>query len=62
MGGFTMLQTEYGITPLTKAFGAVGVTDQLSIWEDLWISKQRQMASRQNSARLKFKVLLASLL
>jgi polyisoprenoid-binding protein YceI len=46
MGGFTMLQSQYGITPFTKAFGAVGVADQLTIWGDLWISKQRQLASR----------------
>ena len=44
-GGFTMLQSQFGITPFTKAFGAVGVTDQLSVWGDLWIAKQRQVAS-----------------
>jgi hypothetical protein len=46
MGGFTMQQSQFGITPFTKAFGAVGVTDQLTVWGDLWISKQRQVASR----------------
>jgi hypothetical protein len=51
MGGFTMLQSQYDITPFTKAFGAVGVTDQLTIWGDMWISKQRQIASRQNTGR-----------
>ena len=45
MGGFTMLQTQFGITPFKKAFGAVGVTDQLSVRGDLWISKQRQIAA-----------------
>lgn len=45
-GGFTVLQSEFGITPFTKAFGAVGVADQLSVWGDLWIAKQRQVASR----------------
>jgi polyisoprenoid-binding protein YceI len=41
-GGFTMLQSQFGITPYSKVFGAVGVTDQLSVWGDLWIAKQRQ--------------------
>jgi len=44
-GGFTMLQSQFGITPFTKAFGAVGVTDQLTVWGDIWISKQRQVAA-----------------
>ena len=30
-GGFAILQTQYGIRPFSKAFGAVGVTDQLTI-------------------------------
>lgn len=46
IGRFTMLQSQFGITPFKKAFGAVGVTDQLSVWGDLWISKQRQAAPR----------------
>jgi hypothetical protein len=44
-GGFTMLQTEFGIRPFSKAFGALGVTDQLTVWGDVLISNQRQMAS-----------------
>ena len=50
-GGFTMLQSNFGITPFSKAFGAVGVTDQLSVWGDLWISKQRQVASLPGDGR-----------
>jgi polyisoprenoid-binding protein YceI len=50
-GGFTLLQSQFGITPFKKAFGAVGVTDQLSVWGDLWISKQRQIAERPPVAR-----------
>jgi YceI-like domain len=46
-GGFTMLQSQFGITPFTKALGAVGVTDQLTVWGDLWIAKQRVVAARQ---------------
>jgi YceI-like protein len=41
-GGFSILQTQYGITPFTKSFGAVGVADQLQIYGDLWLSKDRQ--------------------
>ncbi|MCA9103602.1 MAG: YceI family protein [Planctomycetales bacterium] len=37
-GGFTLLQTDYQITPFSKAFGAVGVTNQLSIWGDVWVA------------------------
>jgi len=40
-GGFSMLQTSYGITPFSKAFGAVGITDQLKIWGDIWIAGPR---------------------
>jgi polyisoprenoid-binding protein YceI len=35
-GKFTILQSQYGIKPYTKLLGAVGVTDQLTIWGDLW--------------------------
>jgi polyisoprenoid-binding protein YceI len=42
-GGFNMLQTSFGIRPYAKAFGAVGVTDQLTVWGDLWLAKQRQV-------------------
>jgi hypothetical protein len=44
-GGFTMLQSQFGITPFTKASGAIGVADQLSVWGDVWIATQRQVAS-----------------
>lgn len=38
-GGFTILQTEFGITPYTKAFGAVGVANQLTIYGDILVAK-----------------------
>ncbi len=50
-GGFSMLQSQFGITPFTKAFGAVGVADQISVWGDFWISKQRQVAERPTTTR-----------
>jgi polyisoprenoid-binding protein YceI len=34
-GSFTMLQTDYNITPFSKALGAVGVTDQLKVFGDI---------------------------
>jgi polyisoprenoid-binding protein YceI len=37
-GRFSILQTQYGITPFRKALGAVGVADQLIIHGDLWIA------------------------
>ena len=37
-GRFELLQTAFGITPFSKAFGAVGITDKLKIWGDLWIA------------------------
>jgi polyisoprenoid-binding protein YceI len=36
-GGFTLLQTDYGIKPFSKALGAVGVTDKLKIYGDILI-------------------------
>jgi polyisoprenoid-binding protein YceI len=50
-GGFTMLQSQFGITPFTKAFGAIGVADQLSVWGDIWIAKQRPVAAVPTSQR-----------
>lgn len=37
-GSFSILQSDYGITPYSKAFGAIGVADSLTIWGDLWIA------------------------
>jgi polyisoprenoid-binding protein YceI len=34
-GSFTLVQTDYNITPFTKAFGAVGVTDKLRVYGDI---------------------------
>lgn len=36
-GQFAILQTQFGITPYSKALGAVGVADKITIWGDLWI-------------------------
>jgi len=49
-GGFSILQTQYGITPYTKAFGAVGVTDHLDIWGDFWVAKTRGVLPQASRA------------
>jgi len=36
-GKFTIRQTDYGIKPYSKAFGAVGIKDELVIQGDLWV-------------------------
>lgn len=38
-GSFTILQSDFGITPYKAAFGAVAVTDELKIFGDLWIAE-----------------------
>lgn len=38
-GNFSILQTDYGITPFSKAFGTIGVADKLDIWGDFYIAK-----------------------
>ncbi|MCA9169781.1 MAG: YceI family protein [Planctomycetales bacterium] len=43
--GFTLLQTDFGIKPFSKAFGAVGVTDELKVYGDAWV--RRTPAPRQ---------------
>ena len=50
-GGFTLLQSQFGITPFTKAFGAVGVADELKVYGDLWVANQRQVVAAANPGR-----------
>ena len=38
-GSFAIFQTSFGITPFSKAFGAIGVANQLTIHGDLWLAK-----------------------
>ncbi len=40
-GNFSILQSDYGITPFRKALGAVGVADRLNIWGELWVAEQQ---------------------
>lgn len=45
-GSFEILQTDYGIEPYSKAFGAVGVTDELTIHGEILLGRPRVAASR----------------
>lgn len=38
-GSCAFKQTAFGIRPFSKAFGAVGVADQLTVWGDIWIAQ-----------------------
>jgi len=42
-GKFTIRQTDHGIRPYRRAFGAVGVADQLTIWGDIWVAKEKMV-------------------
>ena len=37
-GGFNINQTNFGITPFKKAFGAVGVADQMTIYGEVYVA------------------------
>ena len=39
-GQFSVLQTQYGITPFSRAFGTVGVADEIKIQSELWLGPQ----------------------
>ncbi len=39
-GNFSILQSDYGIKPFSKALGAVGVADRLTIYGELWVADQ----------------------
>jgi polyisoprenoid-binding protein YceI len=45
-GGFTIMQSQFGITPFTKAFGTVGVSDELKVWGDFWVAKPPQTSGQ----------------
>jgi polyisoprenoid-binding protein YceI len=41
-GDFTILQSDFGITPYKAALGTVGVADELKIWGDVWIAGEEK--------------------
>ena len=43
-GSFSILQTNYGMTPYSVGLGAIGVADKLTIWGDLWVAERRIVA------------------
>lgn len=47
-GVFSIKQTDYGMRPFSKAFGAVAIADELRIWGDLWIA-DRGLVARQEA-------------
>ncbi len=51
-GSFSIRQSEFGMTPYSRAFGAVGVADELQIWGDLWVAQQR-MAVRASAGSVR---------
>lgn len=40
MGSFVMLQSNFGMKPFSKGFGMVGVSDELRIYGDIYISNR----------------------
>jgi hypothetical protein len=38
-GGFQIKQSSFGITPFTKAFGAIGVADSMTIYGEIFIGR-----------------------
>lgn len=50
-GSFIIRQTTFGIQPYTKAFGAVGVTDELSIYGEITVGKPAAAARRERERK-----------
>ncbi len=45
-GAFRMKQTDFGITPYSKAFGSIGVADQLTIYGEIYIGNAKNVAQK----------------
>ncbi|WP_197526670.1 YceI family protein [Botrimarina colliarenosi] len=43
-GSFRLKQTDFGIKPYTKAFGAVGVADEMTVWGEFWVAPSAGLA------------------
>ncbi|MGQ0636507.1 MAG: YceI family protein [Planctomycetaceae bacterium] len=50
-GSFAVRQTAFGIQPYSKAFGAVGVTDEISIYGEMILTKGGAAAARGRDRR-----------
>jgi polyisoprenoid-binding protein YceI len=47
-GAFAILQSQFGIKPFSKAFGAIGVADRIDIWGDIWVAQQPAAAGSRH--------------
>lgn len=45
-GGLPLKQTDFGITPFSKAFGAIGVANVVQVWGDIWVAPSAGMAQQ----------------
>ncbi len=45
-GRFKIKQSDYGMTPFSKAFGAIGVADELGIYSDIRVAGRASVARR----------------
>lgn len=45
-GRFAIRQKDFGITPFSTALGAIGVTDELTIFGDLWVRPEQPLADK----------------
>ena len=52
-GRFTFKQSDYGIKPLSKGFGAIGVADDLTVIGDLWIEPTPDSLASIQSAKVR---------
>ena len=43
-GKFVIKQTSFGVSPFSKAFGAIGVADTLRIHGDLWVAPNERIS------------------
>ena len=50
-GGFSTLQSSFGITPFTKAFGTIGVADRLTIYGEIDIAKKTKLTQKNTKRR-----------
>ncbi|MEZ6086998.1 MAG: YceI family protein [Pirellulaceae bacterium] len=50
-GNFAIKQTDFGITPFSKAFGAIGVADELKIYGDLYVAPTEHVSMSEIPAR-----------
>ncbi len=49
-GGFSIQQTQFGMTPFSVGLGAIGVADRLKIWGDLWVANRNMAVGRDRGA------------